>query len=272
MGARTTQPSTGHSASDLVTVGDGQPVTTTERVAAAAGLHHASVIKLVREHMEDFSALGEVRFQLRLNAQGSPTEYAVLGEQQAALLVLFQRNTAKVRAFKLRMVKDFARVTAELQRLTAMQSAPPPVPALPADYSAALRALADLNDASQRTALALAGAEARIAEQAPAVAAQARLAVAPGELCMADAAKSLGVAPRALADRMAGLGWTYRRDGGDGRTGPWRARQTQIDAGRLRHRVVVYPGRDGGERRTDQVMVTPCGLAKLAELLAGGGE
>ncbi len=118
----------GNSASEpaaLVTVERGQPVTTTERVAAAAGLQHASVIKLVREHLADFEEFGPIRFQIRMGTRGGvPVEYAELNEQQAALLFLYQRNTAKVRAFKLRMVKDFARVTSELQRLKAMQSAP----------------------------------------------------------------------------------------------------------------------------------------------------
>lgn len=120
----------GNSASrpaDLVTVEHGQPVTTTERVAAAAGLQHASVIKLVREHLADFEEFGRVRFQIApfATAGGQQSrEVAELNEQQAALLFLYQRSTAKVRAFKLRMVKDFARVTAELQRLKAMQSAP----------------------------------------------------------------------------------------------------------------------------------------------------
>lgn len=79
---------------DLVTVAHGQPMTTTERVAAAAGLKHGSVIKLVREHLADFEEFGEVRFQIRLNAQGSPTEYAELNEQQAALLFLADRHHA----------------------------------------------------------------------------------------------------------------------------------------------------------------------------------
>lgn len=117
----------GNSASDLVTVEHGQPVTTTERVAAAAGLQHASVIKMVRDHLADFQEFGRVRFQIAPFATAGGVqsrEIAELNEQQAALLFLYQRNTAKVRAFKLRMVKDFARVTAELQRLKAMQSAP----------------------------------------------------------------------------------------------------------------------------------------------------
>lgn len=117
----------GNSASDLVTVEHGRPVTTTERVAAAAGLQHASVIKLVREHLADFQEFGRVRFQIAPFATAGGVqsrEIAQLNEPQAALLLLYQRNTAKVRAFKLRMVKDFARVTAELSKLKAMQSAP----------------------------------------------------------------------------------------------------------------------------------------------------
>jgi phage regulator Rha-like protein len=111
-------------ATDLVTVEHGQPVTTTERIAAAAGLQHKNVLALVREHLADFREFGEVAFQTRLNPQGSPTEYAELNEPQAALLFLYQRNTKAVRAFKLRLVKDFARVTTELQRLKAMRAAP----------------------------------------------------------------------------------------------------------------------------------------------------
>ncbi|WP_338413282.1 Rha family transcriptional regulator [uncultured Sphaerotilus sp.] len=103
----------------IVIVQDGQPVTTTERVAAAAGLRHKNVLALVREHLADFEEFGEVAFRTRLNPQGSPTEYAELTEPQAALLFLYQRNTEAVRAFKVRMVKDFARATAELQRQRA---------------------------------------------------------------------------------------------------------------------------------------------------------
>ena len=253
-------------AADLVTVADGQPITTTERLAEAIGQQHASVLKLVRKYLADLIAAGgPIRFGVRVGVRGGvPVEYAELTQPHATMLMLLQRSTPQIAAAKVKLVAEF---------FGAVLPAPPPppVPVLPADYSAALRALADLNDTTQRTTLALAAAETRIADQAPAVAAQARLAVADGELCLTDTAKSLGVGPRVLTDRMAEMDWIYRRDGGDGRTGPWRARQGQITAGRLRHRLATYTGRDGGERRTDQVVVTPRGLAKLGELLAGGG-
>lgn len=129
-------------AADLVTVEHGQPVTTTERVAAAAGLQHASVIKMVRDHLTDFEEFGKVRFEIAKSG-GRPTEYAELNEQQAALLFLYQRNTVKVRAFKLRMVKDFARVTDELAKLKAMQTTPEWKPAR-IDTKRAFRLMTDV--------------------------------------------------------------------------------------------------------------------------------
>lgn len=266
---RLTAPTTAETA-DLVTVADGRPMTDSLTVARVFGRRHDNVLRDIEALMSGLSAefwllnfeertytdsRGKVQRMLRLTQAG----FAV------AALGFTGRDAIRMRE---RFVTDFAAMADELSRRRA--AAPLPAPAMPLGYSAALRALADLNDTTQRTTLALAAAETRIADQAPAVAAQARLATASGELCIRDAAKSLDTKPGALFERMAALGWIYRRQRDDGSTGPWRARQTQIDAGRLRHRLATYTGRDGGERRTDQVMVTPRGLAKLGELLAGG--
>jgi phage regulator Rha-like protein len=108
----------------LVTLEHGRPVTTTEAVARAAGVQHKNVIALVREHLPDFEEFGQVAFETRLNPQGSPTEYAVLSEPQSALLFTFLKNTPTVRAVKVRLVKEFFRVTAELNRLKTQRAAP----------------------------------------------------------------------------------------------------------------------------------------------------
>ncbi|WP_294000211.1 phage antirepressor KilAC domain-containing protein [Sphaerotilus sp.] len=256
---------TTETAAALVTVADGQPVATTERIAEAIGQQHASVIKLIRKHLVGLIAAGgPIRFAVRVGRRGgAPVEYAELTQPHATMLMLLQRSTPQIAAAKVRLVAEFFGAAPPA-------SPPPPVPALPADYSAALRALADAYDTSQRITLALAAAETRISDQAPAVAAQARLAGSDGSMSLTDAAKSLHIGPRAFAERLAALEWIYRRDLGDSRTGPWRARQTQINAGRMSHRVAVYVGRDGGDRATDQAMVTPAGMAKLAELLTKG--
>lgn len=114
-------------AAALVTVEHGQPITTTERVAEAAGVQHKNTIALVREHLADFQEFGGVAFETRTFATAGgdqSREVAILNEPQSALLFTFLRNTKTVRAVKVRLVREFFRVTAELQRLKAMQAAP----------------------------------------------------------------------------------------------------------------------------------------------------
>ena len=259
---------------DLVTVADGQPITTSDRLAAAAGVQHASLIRLVRRNEADLSAVSNligsaVRPRLAGQHGGGDTEYAVLTGPQAALLVTRMVRSPAVRALQIRLIRDFAAAAEELARRRA--AAPPPVPALPTTYLDAMRELVTTLEASQRTTLALAAAETRIADQAPAVAAQARLATASGELCLRDAAKSLNIPPAVLLSKLASARWLYRRERADGRTGKWRAMQPRISAGLLVHRVRVYTDSAGVERTTDDVRVTMAGLAKMAELLAKGG-
>lgn len=114
-------------AAELVTVEHGQPVTTTECIATAAGIQHKNVLALVREHIADFQEFGRVAFETRTFATAGgeqSREVAVLNEPQSTLLFTFLRNTKIVRAVKVRLVREFFRVTAELNRLKAMQSAP----------------------------------------------------------------------------------------------------------------------------------------------------
>lgn len=154
---------------DLVTVVDGQPVTTSDRLAAAAGVQHASLIRLIRRHAADLAAVGNlvglaIRPRLAGQHGGGDAEYAVLTGPQAALLATRMFRSPAVRALQIRLIRDFAAAADDLARRRAAAPPPPAVLALPSDYSAALRALADAHDASQRTTLALAAAETRIAD------------------------------------------------------------------------------------------------------------
>ena len=109
----------------LVTVDHGKPVTTTERVAAAAGLKHASVIKLVRKHRERLEKFGPIRFEIRMgNRGGVPTEYAVLSYEQSTLLFTWLKNTPVVMDVKFRLVEAFFKTTAELAKLKALHADP----------------------------------------------------------------------------------------------------------------------------------------------------
>ena len=91
----------------IVIIKDGDAVTTTLAIAEGTLNDHASVIALTRKYQSDLEDFGEVRFEIRLNPQGSPTEYAILNEPQSTLLLTFMRNTDIVRAFKKKLVREF---------------------------------------------------------------------------------------------------------------------------------------------------------------------
>ena len=92
---------------NIVSINNGVPTTTTLAIAEGTENEHASVIKLVRTYKGDLEAFGEVRFEIRLNQQGSPTEYGNLNERQATLLMSYMKNNEIIRRFKIQLVKAF---------------------------------------------------------------------------------------------------------------------------------------------------------------------
>lgn len=76
-----------------------------------------------------------------------------------------------------------------------------------------------------------------------------------------SAAKALGVGPKALFRWLAMHEWIYRRAGGKG----WLAYQLRIAQGVLEHKVTTLVRDDGLEKIVEQALVTPKGLALLAE-------
>lgn len=108
-------------------------------------------------------------------------------------------------------------------------------------------------------------AEARVARLEPKAEALGRIADAEGLMCLADAAKALGVPPRRLSSWMEGAGWIFRRTD----TGRHVAHSRKLDARLLEHKgyTLQRPGKP--DKWVTQVMVTPKGLTKLGELRAG---
>jgi phage regulator Rha-like protein len=92
---------------ELVTIKNNVPVTTTLIIAEESGAAHNSVIKLVRAYKADLEEFGLVRFEVRLNTRGSPTEYAIVNERQATLLLSLMGNNDIVIAFKRQLVRAF---------------------------------------------------------------------------------------------------------------------------------------------------------------------
>jgi len=111
----------------IVDVESGIPKTTTLQIALGLGIQHKSIIQLVRSYKSDFSEFGLVTFEMsnsafemgnweyRQSTRGRHTEYAVLNEQQATLLLTYMRNSPVVRQFKKALVKAFFEARTLLQ-------------------------------------------------------------------------------------------------------------------------------------------------------------
>lgn len=107
----------------LVTMAeDGEPRASSEIIAKGVKQQHASVMKLVRKHLTSFEGFGPLGFEIR---KGRPlphggfaksTEFAMLNEHQAALLIAFMRNTDEVVEFKVALIRDFFRMRGALER------------------------------------------------------------------------------------------------------------------------------------------------------------
>jgi len=92
----------------IVTAKRNKPTTTSLIVAESCGVQHKNTLALIRKYQADFETFGKVAFETRLNKQGSATEIAELNESQATYLITLFKNTEIVRAFKLRLVQEFA--------------------------------------------------------------------------------------------------------------------------------------------------------------------
>lgn len=235
----------------LVTLTDGQAVTTSLAIAEGTENEHASVIKLVRTYEADLAEFGRVGFQIAPFATAGGTqqrEVAILNEQQSTLLLTYMRNSDIVRRFKKALVKAFYELTAQRQR--------DPVQVL--NDPAAMRGL--LLTYTEKV-LAL---ESTVQTLAPKAEALDRFATfAEGSMCITNAAKALQVQPKAFFRWLQEHQWIFRRAGGSS----WIAYQQRLQVGYLDHKVTTVERSDGSTKTVEQVLVTAKGLAKLSEQL-----
>jgi phage regulator Rha-like protein len=230
---------------------DGEYVVSSEAVAEGAGIQHASVLRLIDENQADFEEFGQVRFEIRPGYNNSRVRVALLNEQQATLLMTFQRNTDQVRAFKKALVKAFF-------EMAHKQQVPP---AVGVDVST-------IRQLNQAVGILLESNEeltAQVTELAPRADAWDELASAEGDYEVADAAKILARAGietgrQRLFSQLEDFGWIYR-----GSQGKWTARQTAVDNGYLAEKPQSHHHPRTGVLVLDppQVRVTVRGLERL---------
>lgn len=94
----------------LVTLTDGNVVTTSLVIAEGTDVQHKNVMAMIGNHLSDFEEFGRVAFETRpFETAGGTQErnVAILNEQHATLLMTYMRNSEVVREFKKRLVKAF---------------------------------------------------------------------------------------------------------------------------------------------------------------------
>ncbi|MBV6447287.1 phage regulatory protein/antirepressor Ant [Nitrosomonas sp.] len=234
----------------LVTIENGNPVTTTLAIAKGTEVEHKSVIQLTRSYLSDLEEFGRVTFEMAPFETAGGTqqrEIAILNEQQSTLLLTYMRNSDVVRDFKKRLVKAFWQMANQLKAQVT-----DPMKAL--SDPAIMRGL--LLTYSEKVITL----ENKVLEQAPKVNAFDRIAGADGLINLQTAGKILQQRPNKFVQKLREIRWIFKRPGAKENS----AYIDKINAGYLATKSREYEKPDGTIHISDQVMVTPKGLAKLA--------
>lgn len=240
----------------IVTIIDGQSVTTSLTIAKGTEVQHKNVLELVRTYQADLEEFGPLAFETRKGEslpQGGfakSTEVAVLNEHQSTLVLTYMKNTDIVRSFKKRLVKEFWEMAKQLRAISTS----------PAKLSR--MELIQIALAAEEENVALTAA---LAQQAPKVQALDRIAtVSEGSFCIRDAAKTLQVQEKKLKQFLIEHQWTYRRPMGAGTL----AYSDKLQKGLMEHKMTKGEKSDGSEWVDTQARITAKGIARLAEMLA----
>lgn len=241
------------SALDILTR-NGDLVISSETIAEGSGVEHRAVLQLIHNNLPDFEDFGQVAFEMRAGYNNAQVRIALLNEQQATLLMTFQRNTDQVRAFKKALVRAFFEMARQV------------TPALPQTYAAALRELAD-------TAEKNAALEAKVTEDAPKVLFADAVATSQTDILVGDLAKILrGNGVEVGANRLFGMmrdeGYLIRRNGSD-----WNMpTQRSMELGLFRVKETAITHSDGHVTVSKTAKVTGKGQAYFVNRYAASGE
>lgn len=93
----------------------GSLVVTSETIAEGSGVEHRAVLQLIMKRTLELEQFGQVAFEMRAGYNNAQVRVALLNEQQATLLMSFQKNTDQVIAFKVALVKGFFEMARQLQ-------------------------------------------------------------------------------------------------------------------------------------------------------------
>lgn len=233
------------SMSNLVSIVDGQPLTTSTAISEGVDRPHKNILEIIRSNLSDFEEFGPIAFETRKGEalpQGGfakATEYALLNEHHATLLITFMRNIGVVKEFKKRLVKAFFEMRDQVH---AIQT--------PASFSEALRLAADQAECieQQKRELALVQPKAEFHDQ---------VVISEDAISVAEAAKSIATGRNRLMAFMRQIGWISKRNE------PY---QSTIEQGLMNVKISKFQHPEQGLKESITPVITGKGLAKLQKL------
>lgn len=114
--------------SEIVTLHHNEPMTTSLAIADGVEMDHASVLKLIRNHVERLAKFGGVGFEIqpfKTNGGKQWRDVYFLNEQQSTFLVTLMRNTPIVLDFKEALVRAFFELREKAAQPTLMRVSNP---------------------------------------------------------------------------------------------------------------------------------------------------
>lgn len=231
---------------------DGTLTVSSLTIAEGSGVQHKNVLELIHANVADLEEFGQLAFETRAGYNNAQVRIAHLNEQQAALVMTYQRNTDRVRAFKKALVKAFFEMA---ERLAA------PSAALPSRRELA-QWLIEAEDAK-------AALESKVKADAPKVLFADAVAASQTTILVGDLAKILrGNGAEIGANRLFELlrrdGFLIRREGTDRNMPTQRA----MDLGLFKIKETVVTHSDGHTTISKTPKVTGKGQTYLIDRYA----
>lgn len=237
----------------IVSIWDGEGVTTSLTIAEGGEQPHKAVLQLIRNHDSDLSEIGGgVQFsRLPFETAGGTQmrEMAHLNEQQSSLLLTYMRNNEIVQSFKKRLIRAFYE---KLQSpVSAVIDYEDPLFFSNLISQGAVRVM-QLTDAN-------AALEQKVALMEPKAVFHDTVVEAPDSISVSETAKFMGTGRNRLLAFMRRIRWVSRYNE------PY---QENIELGLLDVKVGSFKHPDHGLKQSVAPLVTGKGLAEIQKLWA----
>lgn len=225
-------------------------------IAEAFGKEHRNVVRDVRALIDGSPEWGVLNFEQTpyVDAQNGQTYQMYEMTRDGYSMLVMGFTGKKAMDWKIKFLAAFNAMEEKLRAETR---------AATIDLNDPSQLVPLLTSYAQRTQIA----EAKVIEMTPKAEAFDRLDTVEGALSVRPAAKVLGMPEHKFKTWLQMNRWAFRQNG----QGPLQAYADKRNCGYLDHKLGEYTGKDGDARVSITLMITPKGMARLAQIFAKEG-